>query len=68
MINIIAKLMKPCFFIRYNPDHPESDLNILLENVQYYINLDVEHDTIPWDDFGFGDRYMEDSEVLPILV
>ena len=39
MYDITAKLGQPCIFIRYNPDHKESNKELLLERTQYYLNL-----------------------------
>jgi hypothetical protein len=52
MHDIIAKLGLPCIFIRYNPDNKNSDLNMLLEMVKKYLELDTNKEKI-WDDFGF---------------
>jgi hypothetical protein len=57
MYNIIAKLGLPCVFIRYNPDSPESNKDVLVDNIQNYLDLDIEQDD-PWDSFGFKVEYM----------
>ena len=57
MYDIIAKLGLPCIFIRYNPDSKESNKDILLNKIQKYLDIDVEHDT-HWDDYGFMAEYL----------
>ena len=57
MYNIIAKLGLPCIFIRYNPDNKKSDKEVLIRNIEKYINLDIEEDNI-WDDYGFKVEYL----------
>jgi hypothetical protein len=39
MYDITPKLGQPCIFIRYNPDSKESDKNILLDKIIYYLNF-----------------------------
>ena len=41
MYDIVAKLGLPCVFIRYNPDDKNSDYNVLLEMVKYYLKTDI---------------------------
>ena len=67
MYDIIAKLGLPCVFIRYNPDHKDSDKYALLENVQEYLEMRydeeyfeecTQHDAFPWDSYGYRCEYM----------
>ena len=55
MYDIIAKLGMPCIFIRYNPDNKESDKKILLNKINYYLDLKKEQQ---WDDYGFKVEYL----------
>jgi hypothetical protein len=61
MYNIIAKLGLPCIFIRYNPDNKYSDITILLEVINKYLNLDIIKNINNyniWDDFGYKCEYL----------
>jgi hypothetical protein len=59
MYDIIAKLKSPCIFIRYNPDLNISDKNILLQTIQYYLNLDNDPNLKQlFDDFGLKVEYL----------
>lgn len=55
MYDIVAKLGLPSIFIRYNHDN-KSDINVLLECVIKYLDLDIENKV--WDDFGFKVEYL----------
>jgi len=57
MYDIITKLGMPCIFIRYNPDSKESTKEILLKNIEKYLELDIEGDKV-WDDYGFKVEYL----------
>jgi hypothetical protein len=50
MYDIIAKLMHPCIFIRYNPDGKKSDKNTLLDKIKQYIEIDPENKPYVWDE------------------
>ena len=50
MINIVANIGQPCIFIRYNPDNKNSDLDVLLETVKKYLDLEC-NDKI-WEEMG----------------
>ncbi len=54
MYDIIAKCGIPCIFIRYNPDSKNSDKNILLDKINYYLNIDKQI----WNTFGFKVNYL----------
>ncbi len=56
MYDIIAKLGLPCIFIRYNPDHKNSDKNILLEAIKNHLDKDETYK--PWNDYGFLVEYL----------
>ena len=58
MYNIIAKLGVPCIFIRYNPDNKNSDKNVLLEKIKYYLNIEFKENNHIWDDYGFLCEYL----------
>lgn len=59
MRDIIAKLFLPCIFIRYNPDSKDSNLNILLEQVKSYLEIQInEKQAYEWDDHGFLVKYL----------
>jgi hypothetical protein len=58
MYDIIAKLMHPCIFIRYNPDGKKSDKNTLLDKIKQYIEIDPENKPYVWDDHGFHCEYL----------
>ncbi len=57
MYDIVAKLGLPCIFIRYNPDHKNSDMNELLITVRKYLDLQIEAAPI-WNNFGLKCEYM----------
>jgi hypothetical protein len=40
MRDIVAQLRLPCVFIRYNPDSTDSSLEVLLDQVKYYLDID----------------------------
>jgi succinylglutamate desuccinylase len=44
MYDITAKLGQPCIFIRYNPDHKNSEKDTLLKRIEYYIDLQDYYD------------------------
>lgn len=63
MYDIIAKLGNPCIFIRYNPDHKDSDKEALLEHLQEYLEFQYddtyfEEGNYIWDDYGFDCQYL----------
>lgn len=60
MYDIITKLGMPCVFIRYNPDHKDSDLSVLKDKVNLYLKKEkkVDKTKIKFDDFGFRCRYL----------
>lgn len=39
MYDIIANTLKPAIFIRYNPDHKNSDKDVLIERLCFYLEL-----------------------------
>ncbi len=53
MYDIIAKLGMPCMFIRYNPDHKNSDISQLLKKTEY-----TELPMDAFDNYGFAVCYM----------
>lgn len=55
MYDIIAKLGTPCIFIRYNPDNKNSDENVLLDKINFYLNIE---DIKDWDNYGFKCEYL----------
>ena len=54
--DIVAKLGQPCIFIRYNPDHKNSDKNILLKKVIEHLDRDIFYSV--WNEFGLLTEYM----------
>ncbi len=55
MYDIIAKLGTPCIFIRYNPDNINSDKNVLLDKINFYLNIE---DIKGWNNYGFKCEYL----------
>lgn len=55
MYDIIAKLGTPCIFIRYNSDNKNSDENVLLDKINFYLNIE---DIKDWDNYGFKCEYL----------
>jgi hypothetical protein len=49
--DIAAELQSKCVFIRYNPDHKESDLDVLIEWIKHYMN-NKENIIFPDDKYG----------------
>jgi hypothetical protein len=49
--DIAAKLMDRCVFIRFNPDHKDSSLDVLIEKIKYYIDNEKE---IIFPDYTYG--------------
>ena len=58
MYDIIAKLGVPSIFIRYNPDNKNSDKNVLLEKIKYYLDIEFKENNYVWDDYGFLCEYL----------
>ncbi|AYV78028.1 MAG: hypothetical protein Edafosvirus4_12 [Edafosvirus sp.] len=72
MHDIIAKVMIPCIFIRYNPKDKKKNLKILLKKIKEYLAIeqDLYNDSKEdgdeyymfrenvWDDFGFKVEYL----------
>jgi hypothetical protein len=57
MRDIVAKLGLPTLFIRYNPDHKDSDKNILLKLTKEYLNLGKKYMDLV-DDYGLHVKYL----------
>lgn len=58
MIEILAELGQPCIFLRYNPDNKNSDIEVLLQKVIEYLNIEIEYDHLPWNDYGLYVEYL----------
>jgi hypothetical protein len=63
MYDIISKLGLPCIFIRYNPDHKDSDKSALLEMLTEYLAIQYDEEyfdegLFPWNDFGYRCEYL----------
>lgn len=66
MYDIIAKLGMPCIFIRYNPDHKDSNMEDLLEVINEYLLFQYDEEFIEenaiyeygWNKYGFDCHYM----------
>ena len=50
MNDIMNKLGSPCIFIRYNPDHKNSDKNLLLEKVKQKLDKEEDVNYKPWSE------------------
>jgi uncharacterized C2H2 Zn-finger protein len=58
MYDIIAKLGTPCIFIRYNPDHKDSDISMLIKRVRNYLEITVLDLKSVCDKYGMKCDYM----------
>lgn len=56
MYDIIAKLGQPCVFIRYNPDSKNSDKEMLLKIIIFY--LEINYNEIKFEKSGIKAYYM----------
>jgi hypothetical protein len=53
MVDIMGQLWSRCIFIRYNPNHKDSDLDILVSEVTDYLSVDInDKKSYPWDKDG----------------
>lgn len=66
MFDVTAKLGQPCIFIRYNPDSKESNKDILLEKIKYYIEFTGNKDDIDKTDFLYKDLDIDENSGLKV--
>ena len=57
MYDITNKLGLPTVFIRYNPDNKESDKNILLDKIKYYLGHEEERMKIKVAGRNWANKY-----------
>ena len=62
MFNIISNIGRPCIFIRYNPNHKESNYNKLKKTIDKYIKLSNNIENIKFNDIennmGLKTKYL----------
>lgn len=58
MLDIVAILHKPCIFIRYNPDNVNANIDVLINKIDYYLNVNYDEISESFNKYGIKVEYL----------